>query len=193
MLATVLALGLAACGGDDEDGTAPAGTAPARRPSRPTRADARRRRPPPRRPRPAARPRAAARSRRRRPAEDQEAAPATRCPRSSQALFTGNGGKLSPGTVRVPPFIAIRVQLRSADGVSTRLTGGGKTIKAGGEIESAGTTFDGLRARREAGLTRTAGQGHRTLRNCGAWPPNVRECERAHRSRRLPGHQRSRR
>ena len=30
-------------------------------------------------------------------------------------------------------------------GVEYELTGGGKTVKAGGEIETAGTTFDGLR------------------------------------------------
>jgi len=78
--------------------------------------------------------------------EEQEGGAGDEVPASSQALITGDGGKLSPGTVRVPPFIAIRVQLRSADGVEYELSGGGKTIKAGGEIETAGTTFDGLRS-----------------------------------------------
>jgi hypothetical protein len=78
--------------------------------------------------------------------EEQEGGAGDEVPASSQALITGNGGKLSPGTVRVPPFIAIRVQLRSADGVEYELSGGGKRIKAGGEIETAGTTFDGLRS-----------------------------------------------
>jgi hypothetical protein len=78
--------------------------------------------------------------------EDQEGGAGDEIPASSQALITGSGGKLSPGTVRVPPFIAIRVQLRSADGVEYELTGGGKTVEAGGEIETAGTTFDGLRS-----------------------------------------------
>lgn len=77
--------------------------------------------------------------------EEQEGGAGDEVPASSQALITGDGGKLSPGTVRVPPFIAIRVQLRSADGVEYELSGGGKTIAAGGEIESAGTLFDGLR------------------------------------------------
>lgn len=77
--------------------------------------------------------------------EDQEGGAGDEVPASSQALITGNGGKLSPGTVHVPAFIAIRVQLRSADGVEYELTGGGKTVEAGGEIESAATTFDGLR------------------------------------------------
>lgn len=80
------------------------------------------------------------------PSEDQEGGAGDEVPASSQALVTGSGGKLSPGTVRVPPFIAIRVQLRSADGVEYELTGGGKTVKAGGEIETAATTYDGLRS-----------------------------------------------
>ena len=80
------------------------------------------------------------------PSEDQEGGAGDEIPASSQALVTGDGGKLSPGTVRVPPFIAIRVQLRSADGVEYELEGGGKTVKAGGEIETAATTFDGLRS-----------------------------------------------
>jgi len=92
------------------------------------------------------------------PSEDQEGGAGDEVPASSQALVTGNGGKLSPGTVRVPPFIAIRVQLRSADGVEYELTGGGKTIKAGGEIESAGTTFDGLRTGEKLVLTGPQGK-----------------------------------
>jgi hypothetical protein len=77
--------------------------------------------------------------------EDQEGGAGDEVPASSQALITGEGGKLSPGVVRVPPFIAIRVVLRSADGVEYELSGGGKTVKAGGEIESASKTFEGLR------------------------------------------------
>ena len=77
--------------------------------------------------------------------EEQEGGAGDEVPASSQALITGDGGKLSPGTVRVPPFIAIRVQLRSADGVEYELSGGGKTVAAGGEIETAGTLFEGLR------------------------------------------------
>jgi hypothetical protein len=80
------------------------------------------------------------------PSEDQEGGAGDEIPASAQALVTGSDGKLSPGTVRVPPFIAIRVQLRSADGVEYELGGGGKTIKAGGEIETTATTFDGLRS-----------------------------------------------
>jgi hypothetical protein len=78
--------------------------------------------------------------------EDQEGGAGDEVPASSQALVTGNGGKLSPSVVHVPPFIAIRLELRSADGVEYELEGGGGKVKAGGEIETAATTFDGLKA-----------------------------------------------
>jgi cytoskeletal protein RodZ len=145
MLATVFALGLAACGGDDEDDSGASGygagtkteqadttateTTATETTGTPTGGEAEDggAKPPSTSP------------------EEQEGGAGDEVPASSQALVTGNGGKLSPATVRVPPFIAIRVQLRSADGVEYELSGGGKTVKAGGEIESAGTTFDGLR------------------------------------------------
>ncbi len=91
------------------------------------------------------------------PSEDQEGGAGDEIPASSQALVTGDGGKLSPSTVRVPPFIAIRLRLRSADGVEYELTGGGKTVKAGGEIETAGTSFDGLRSGEKLVLKGPAG------------------------------------
>jgi ABC-type phosphate transport system substrate-binding protein len=37
-------------------------------------------------------------------------------PISTQALFTGRGGKITPGKIEVPPFIAVTVVLKSADG-----------------------------------------------------------------------------
>lgn len=66
-------------------------------------------------------------------------------PASSQALITGRGGSLHPTVVRVPPFIAIRVVLRSADGVEYSLSADGRSVEAGGEIRSASTLFAGLR------------------------------------------------
>lgn len=78
--------------------------------------------------------------------EDQQGGAGDEVPASSQALVTGRGGRLSPSVVRVPPFFAIRLELRSADGVEYELEGGGRTVKAGGEIETASTTFEGLKA-----------------------------------------------
>lgn len=66
-------------------------------------------------------------------------------PISAQALVTGRDGTLRPRVVRVPPFVAIRIRLRSADGVEYSLRGGGGSVQAGGEIQSAATTYEGLR------------------------------------------------
>jgi hypothetical protein len=67
-------------------------------------------------------------------------------PASSQALIEGRDGAFHPEVVHVPPFIAIRVELRSVDGVEYELGAMGKKVEAGGEIERASTLFPGLRA-----------------------------------------------
>ena len=66
-------------------------------------------------------------------------------PARSLALFTGRGGKIMPRVVRVPAFISIRVELRSADGREYALRFKGKTVRVGGALGSVSTTFDGLR------------------------------------------------
>jgi len=78
--------------------------------------------------------------------ESQPGGAGDEVPASSQAQITGDGGRLSPSTVRVPPFIAVRVVLVSEDGVEYELSGGGQTVEAGGEIRSASVLFEGLRA-----------------------------------------------
>ncbi len=79
-------------------------------------------------------------------------------PASSQALITGRGGRLSPRTVRVPPFIAIRVELRSADGGTYQLSARGKTVRADRDVSSASTTFAGLRTGRRLVLDGPSGK-----------------------------------
>ncbi len=66
-------------------------------------------------------------------------------PARSQALFTGRNGRISPSVVRVPPFIAIRVELRSADGAAYRLQARGRTLSTDADVASASTRFAGLR------------------------------------------------
>lgn len=66
-------------------------------------------------------------------------------PISSQALLTGRGGKIAPRIVQVPPFIAIRIELRSADGARYALRFGKREIRASADTPSRSTTFDGLR------------------------------------------------
>ena len=77
--------------------------------------------------------------------EDRPGGAGDEQPASSQALFTGRAGSVRPRLVQVPPFIAIRAELRSADGRSYRLRFGGRSIAVDGARRSASTTFDGLR------------------------------------------------
>lgn len=61
------------------------------------------------------------------------------------ALFTAKGGRITPPVVRVPPFISVKVELRSADGATYSLRFGDTTITAGEQFDSVSTTIDGLR------------------------------------------------
>jgi hypothetical protein len=66
-------------------------------------------------------------------------------PAQTLALFTGMNGRISPAVVRVPAYISIRVEVHSGDGAEYGLTFDGETIKVGGGLGSVSTTIDGLR------------------------------------------------
>jgi hypothetical protein len=55
-------------------------------------------------------------------------------------MFTGRGGKITPRVIRVPPYLAIRAELRSADGRRYTIRFGGRELRSGGSLE-----LDGLR------------------------------------------------
>jgi hypothetical protein len=77
--------------------------------------------------------------------EDQPGGAGDEVPARSQALLTGRAGRIRPRLVRVPPFISIRVELRSADGQAYSLTFGDRSIRTGPQVASASTVLDGLR------------------------------------------------
>jgi Neuroendocrine-specific golgi protein P55 (NESP55) len=77
--------------------------------------------------------------------EDQPGGAGDEEPARSLALLSGRGGRITPRVVRVPAFISIRVELRSADGAPYGLRLNGRTLRAGGPIGSASTLLDGLR------------------------------------------------
>ena len=77
--------------------------------------------------------------------EDQPGGAGDEEPARSLALLSGQGGRITPRVVRVPAFISIRVELRSADGAPYALRLNGRTLRAGGPIGSASTLLDGLR------------------------------------------------
>jgi hypothetical protein len=66
-------------------------------------------------------------------------------PARTLALFTATDGRIRPRTVRVPAFISVQIELRSADGARYALRFGDVTVRAGGELNSTSTTIDGLR------------------------------------------------
>jgi len=66
-------------------------------------------------------------------------------PNRAEAMLTGRGGRITPRVVRVPPFISVRISLRSADGQEYALSFGDHSVRAGGAIGSASIELDGLR------------------------------------------------
>jgi hypothetical protein len=90
-------------------------------------------------------------------------------PARSQALLTGRGGRIAPSVVRVPPYISIRVELRSADGRAYQLRFGRRRIRAGGQVSSASASFPGLRPGK-ALVGRPVGAGNRVRIEANAEP-----------------------
>jgi hypothetical protein len=77
--------------------------------------------------------------------EDEPGGAGDEEPARTLALLTAKDGRITPRVVRVPAFISIEVQLRSADGAKYRMRFGDVTIAAGGGLSSVSTTLDGLR------------------------------------------------
>jgi len=77
--------------------------------------------------------------------EDEPGGAGDEEPARTLALFTAKEGRITPRVVRVPAFISIEVQLRSADGAKYRMRFGDVTITAGGGLSSVSKTLDGLR------------------------------------------------
>jgi hypothetical protein len=138
----VIALAAAACGDDDEDEPAedradtatatapPTETAPkATRPEEETDAGATEAEEPSRE-------------------EQVEGGPGDEEPIRSEAIFTARNARISPRLVRVPPFIAVRVVLRSGDGERYGLQIGGRTLSVGPGRSRDAVTLEGLQPNR---------------------------------------------
>jgi hypothetical protein len=76
--------------------------------------------------------------------EDQPGGAGDEVPARAPALVTGRGGRIRPRVVRVPPFIAVRVELRSADGRPYALRFGSKVLRVGPQVATMSTTLRGL-------------------------------------------------
>jgi hypothetical protein len=172
-IALTLLLAAGGCGGDDEEPAATTEAAP----------------PPTAEPAPTATeteateaPEAEPQEREREEAEREESEPETPAspedqpggagdeePARSLALFTGENGRITPRTIRVPAFISIRVELRSEDGREYALTFAGETIRVSEGLGSVSTTIDGLRPG-EAVVGTPAGPGNRVRIEATAEP-----------------------
>lgn len=100
--------------------------------------------------------------------ENQPGGAGDEVPAHSQVLLTGRGGAVSPHAVRVAPFIAVQVVLRSADGRVYTLQVENKRLKAGGSLSSDSTMLAGLRAGRS--YVGTTGDGARITISANAEP-----------------------
>jgi type IV secretory pathway VirB10-like protein len=101
--------------------------------------------------------------------EDQPGGAGDEEPARSLALFTGEGGRITPRTIRVPAFISIRVELRAEDGREYGLTFDGNTLRVSGGLSSVSTTIDGLRPG-EAVVGTPIGAGNRVRIEATAEP-----------------------
>jgi hypothetical protein len=81
--------------------------------------------------------------------EDQPGGAGDEEPARTLALFTGENGRIVPRVVRVPAYISIRVELRSADGRPYGLAFATDTssvrVRVSGALGSVSSTIDGLR------------------------------------------------
>ena len=101
--------------------------------------------------------------------EDQPGGAGDEEPARSLALFSGDNGRITPRTIRVPAFISIRVELSSEDGEEYGLTFEGETIRVSGGLASVSTTIDGLRPG-EAVVGTPTGPGNRVRIEATAEP-----------------------
>jgi hypothetical protein len=81
--------------------------------------------------------------------EDQPGGAGDEEPARTLALFTGEGGRITPRVIRVPAYISIRVELRSGDGREYGLVFENETtrvqVRLSGSLGSVSSTLDGLR------------------------------------------------
>lgn len=79
------------------------------------------------------------------PSEEQQVDPGDEQLGGTVAIFTGRAGRITPRVVRVPPYLGVRVELRSGDGDTYGLRFGRKLLLVGVELSSVSARFDGLR------------------------------------------------
>jgi len=77
--------------------------------------------------------------------EQQPGGAGDETPISTQVLFTGDGGDITPATIHVPPFIALNVILHSKDGGSYGIDVANHSLNVDGSKRTASMQLEGLR------------------------------------------------
>ncbi len=77
--------------------------------------------------------------------EDEQGGAGDEEPARTLALFTASNGRITPRVIRVPSFISVRVELRARDGNAYALSFPGRTIEVSDALGSVSFTLDGLR------------------------------------------------
>ena len=101
--------------------------------------------------------------------EDEPGGAGDEEPIRTEALVTGRGGRISPRSVRVPPFIAVRLELRSGDGRSYGLRVAGRQLRVGPERSRDSVLLEGL-GHGERYVARPIGAGNRVTIEATAEP-----------------------
>jgi hypothetical protein len=103
------------------------------------------------------------------PEQEVPGGPGDEEPAYSQALLTGRNGRINPPLVQVPPYIAIRVELHSADGVPYGLRFGNAKLQTRAR-ETDSVLLGGLRPGRRVIGTPVGGGGNRVVISASAEP-----------------------
>jgi hypothetical protein len=101
--------------------------------------------------------------------EEEDGGAGDEVPARTLALFTARDGRITPRVIRVPAFISIQVELRSADGRTYTLDFGRLRLVAGGQLNSVSSDLPGLRPG-EALVGRPRGDGNRVRIEATAEP-----------------------
>ena len=87
----------------------------------------------------------------------------------TEALLRGRDGRLAPRVIRVPPFISVRLELRSGDGRGYAVRVDGRTLRATGARPDR-VTLEGLPTGKRYVVTATEGASGRSVLAASAEP-----------------------
>ena len=101
--------------------------------------------------------------------EDQPGGAGDEEPIRTEAVLRGRDGRLVPRLIRVPPFISVRLELRSADGRGYAARVAGRTLRATG-ARSEALTLEGLPTGERYVVRATDGASGRSVVEAAAEP-----------------------